>query len=79
MRTILVRADITKPFVVTTGVLNQAQLDGSDRGIGYFSKKLKPTEIRYSVTDKEALAVVFICRNFQHYMWGVKFTIVTDH
>ncbi len=84
---VLVRADIAKPFVLTTdasdthvgGVLSQAQPDGSDRAIGYFSKKLKPAETRYSVTDKEALAVVLACRNFQHYLWGTKFTIVTDH
>ncbi len=84
---ILIRADITKPFVVTTdvndthvgGVLSQAQPDGSDRSIAYFSKRLKPAETRYSVTDKEALAVVLTCRNFQHYLWGTKFTIITDH
>ncbi len=84
---VLVRADIAKPFVLTTdasdthvgGVLSQAQPDGSDRAIGYFSKKLKPTETRYSVTDKEALAVVLASRNFQHYLWGTKFTIVTVH
>ncbi len=41
---ILVQADITKPFAVTTdasdthvgGVLSQAKPDGSDRAIGYF-------------------------------------------
>ncbi len=58
---ILVRADISQPFVVTTdaskthvgGVLSQVQPDGTNKAIAYFSKKLKPTEVRYSATDKE--------------------------
>ncbi len=63
---VLVRADIHQPFIVTTddsgthvgGVLSQVQADGTNRAIGYFSRKLKGAECRYSVTDKEALAVL---------------------
>ena len=84
---VLVRADVTKPFIVTTdasqthvgGVLSQIQEDGSDRPIGYFSKKLKPPESRYSTTDREALAIILTCRHFHHYLWGTKFIIYTDH
>ncbi len=61
----LVRANISQPFVVTTaaskthvgGVLSQVQSDGTNKAIAYFSKKLKPTDVRYSATDKKALAV----------------------
>ncbi len=84
---ILIRVNISQLFVVTTdaskthvgGILSQVQPDGTNKAIGYFSKKLKPTEVRYSTTDKEALAVVLICRNFHHYLWGANFTIFTDH
>ena len=84
---VLVGADISQPFIVTTdasnshvgGVLSQIQPDGSNQPIGYFSKKLIPTETKYSATDKEALGVVLTCRNFHHYLWGSKFTILTDH
>ena len=84
---ILVRADGEKDFIVTTdasdthvgGVLSQVQEDGTIAAIGYFSRKLKGAETRYSVTDKEALGVVLTCRHFQHYLWGRKFTVVTDH
>ncbi len=84
---VLVGADIHKPFIVTTdasgthvgGVLSQLQADGTNRALGYFSKKLKGAECRYSATDKEALAVVLTCRHFHHYLWGTIFTIVTDH
>ncbi len=40
---------------------------------------MKPAESRYSTTDREALAIVLACRQFQHYLYGTKFTIRTDH
>ena len=40
---------------------------------------MKAAETRYSVTDKEALAVVLTCRHFQHYLWNKRFTVLTDH
>ncbi len=85
---ILVRAQPHQPFILTTdasnnthvgGVLSQTQTDGETKPLGYFSKKLNSTENRYSATDKEALAVVLACRHFHHYLWGTKFTILTDH
>lgn len=58
---ILVRADISKPFYITTDARNthvrgvsQVQPDGTGKAIGYFSKKLKPEESRYSTVDREA-------------------------
>ncbi len=61
------------------GVMIQVQSDGTNRAIDYFSRKLLGAECRYSVTDKEALAVVLTCRHFHHFLWGTDFTIVTDH
>ena len=84
---VLVRADLDQPFIVTTdasnshvgGVLSQIQPDGTNKPVGYFSKKLGPAEKRYSATDKEALGVVLTCRNFHHFLWGSRFEILTDH
>ncbi len=67
---ILVKANIDQPVIVTTdvsgthvgGVLTQVQADVTNRDISYFSRKLKEAECRYSVIDKEALAVVLTCR-----------------
>ncbi len=81
------RADVTKPFFVTTGasnthvggVLSQLAPNGTNRAIGYFSRKLKSAELRYATVDREALAVVLICRQLHHYLWRTKFTIITDH
>lgn len=61
------------------GVLHQIQPDKSARPLGYYSKKISQCEQRYSVTDKEALAVILSCRHFHHYLWGTSFEIQTDH
>ncbi len=60
-------------------VVSQTQTDGETKPVGYFSKKLNSIEGRYSATDEEALAVVLACYHFHHYLWGTKFTILTDH
>ena len=36
-------------------------------------------EKRYSQTEREALAVVFSCERFKNYVYGLRFTVVTDH
>lgn len=57
----------------------QPQDDQTLKPVGYFSKKLQKVESRYSTTDREALAVLLASRHYHHYLWGVRFTIVTDH
>ena len=60
-------------------VLHQVYPNGEQRPLGYFSKRLTDCEQRYSVTDKEALGVVYACRHFHHWLWGRHFEIFTDH
>lgn len=83
---VLVKADQTLPFELHTDASDThiggalMQLMGNDlKPIGYYSKKLSATERKYSVTDREALAIVNACRFFNHYLWCKPFTIVTDH
>lgn len=47
--------------------------------ICYASRSLTETEQRYSQTDREMLAVVFGVEHFHLYLYGSKFTVVTDH
>ena len=84
---ILASVQLDQPFFLTTdasdthvgAVLSQYQCDNTNKPVGYFSRKLKPCEKKYSATDKEVLGVVLACRNFHHYLWGTHFTIITDH
>ena len=78
--------DFTKPFVLTTdtsnvaigAVLSQGKV-GEDLPIAYGSRGLTKAEINYSVTERECLYVVSFAKYFRHYLYGKKFTIVTDH
>ncbi|GFO19478.1 Zinc finger protein [Plakobranchus ocellatus] len=78
--------DVNKRFVLRT--------DASDRGLGaalmqenegtlfpvaYASKKLTDRERKYSVTEREALAIVWGVKMFSLYLYGAVFTLQTDH
>lgn len=84
---ILGRADMSRSFILETdaslthvgAVLMQIDDNNLPRVIGYFSKKLRPAEMRYSTTDREALAIVLACRQFHHFLWGTKVFVRTDH
>lgn len=44
------------------------------------SRSLSPVERRYSLTEKDALALVWACGLFHLYLYGVsQFDLVTDH
>lgn len=61
------------------GVLTQPQDEGEDRPIGYYARRLKSAELNYTVTEQELLAVVACARHFRSYLWGRKWTLITDH
>ena len=59
-------------------VLAQVQ-DGKERAICYASKALSKSQVNYSATKRELLAVVHFTRHFKHYLLGRKFILRTDH
>ena len=59
-------------------VLSQLQ-DGKERVIAYYSKSLSRPERQYCVTRRELLAIVLAVKHFHHYLYGVSFTVRTDH
>lgn len=60
-------------------VLTQIQNDGSEKPIGYASRSLNSSELKYSVIDKEATAIMFGIKKWNQYFFCNKFTLVTDH
>ena len=83
---ILAYPDFTLEFTLAT--------DASDHGLGYVlgqvhngrevviaygGRKLLPAEKNYSVTEREALAVVAGIKHYQHYLYGAHFKVLTDH
>jgi transposase InsO family protein len=79
--------DFSKPFRVTTdasniamgGVLSQIQEDGSERPIAFVSKTLNKTQRKYSTIEREALSIVHCLEQFSSYLYGQRFTLITDH
>ncbi|KAL0447605.1 UNVERIFIED_CONTAM: Transposon Tf2-11 polyprotein [Sesamum latifolium] len=78
---VLALPNMSKSFVVETdasdfalgGVLMQ---DGHP--VAFESRKLKDVERRYSVHEKELLAVVHCLRLWRHYLLGSPFVVTTD-
>ena len=62
------------------GVLIQVDEDGLCRPVSFISRKLKPAEKRYTVTERKCLAVVFALKKWRHYLHGgPTFSVITDH
>ena len=49
------------------------------RVVSYASRSLTDVERRYSQTEKEALALVWVCERFNMYVAGLSFELETDH
>lgn len=60
------------------GALEQ-QVNGKWEPLGFYSKKLSPTESRYSTFDRELLAIYRSIKFFRHMLEGRDFTVFTDH
>ena len=84
---ILAYPDFEKEFHLETdalgaglgALLTQVQEDGCHRPIAYASRTLQAHERNYSVTELEALGVVWAVRHFRPYLYGHHCTVVTDH
>ena len=84
---ILAAPDWTKEFHVTLdasgwclgAVLWQADEGNRERPIYYASRQMNPAERNYTTTEREALAVIYACKKFRHYLLGYKVVFHTDH
>ncbi len=74
------------PFVLQTDASDEGisavlcqEFDGILGPVAYASKKLLPRESRYSVIDREALAIVWGIGHFKYFLYGQHFILDTDH
>ena len=85
---VLLIPDLSKPFKLFTdaceygvgAVLAQEESISRDwRPVSYFSKHLSKTERNYSTAERELLAIVRGVEHNRQFLYGTKFTVVTDH
>ncbi|KAG0422744.1 Retrovirus-related Pol polyprotein from transposon 17.6, partial [Dictyocoela muelleri] len=69
-------------FLLETDASNMgigAVLKQNDRSIAYVSRVLKGSEKNYSITERETLAALWSMEKLEQYLYGRKFTLISDH
>ena len=83
---VLRNPDWTRPFILHTdwskaGVgacLSQIAEDGQEYAVAFASRMNSRAEAAFSSYEGEVSAVVYAVQRFRYYLWGQKFTLVTD-
>jgi len=65
-------------FAIGTVVL-QRDSENRERVVAYASRRLSGPECRYTTTEREALAIIYSCEKFRHFLLGRLVTVYTDH
>jgi hypothetical protein len=79
--------DWTKDFHVTIdasgwclgSILWQYDTERRESPVYYASRQMSPAEQNYTTTEREALALVYSCKKFRHYLLGYKVKFHTYH
>ena len=84
---LLAYPDCNKPFIMSCDasdiaigqVLSQLDDENLEHVVEYAGRSLRKSELNYTVTDKEALAIIEGFRKFHTYLYGNHTTVITDH
>ena len=74
--------DHSKPFEIDTNASKYqigAKIKQEQLPIAYFSRKLTPTQRRYSTIEQEMLAIIEVLKEYRNFLLGAEIIIFTDH
>ena len=80
--TILAYPDFDKPFEIHTDASAYqlgACISQGGKPIAFYSRKLTPTQMRYTTTERELLSIVETFKEFRTILLGQKLIVHTDH
>ena len=64
---------------IALGECLSQKVGGVERPIAFASRVLSTAERKYSASEREALACLWACERWNFYLYGRRFTLVTDH
>ena len=67
------------PQTDTSAIGLGAVLEQDGHPVAYASRSLTSAECNYSVIQRECLAIIFVLKQFRHYLLGRPFQLYTDH
>jgi cleavage and polyadenylation specificity factor subunit 1 len=72
-------AVVTDASTTTMGAVLQQRINNAWQPLAFFSKKMNPTQQKYSAYDRELLAVYEAVKHFRHMLEARHFTVFTGH
>jgi hypothetical protein len=82
----LTHYDESEPLILATdasqyglGVALLQEKNGKEMPLAHASKTLNDHQKKYSQIEKEALSIIYGVTKFRQYLYGRRFTLVTDH
>jgi hypothetical protein len=83
---ILAHFDVNADTIVTCdasatalGACLSQRMNGVEKPVAFASRCLSPAERKYSASEREALACLWASEKWHFYLYGRKYTLVTDH
>ena len=80
--TLLAHLQFDKPFVIHMDASDTqlgAVISQDNKPIAFYSRKLPPTQKRYTTTEQELLSIVETLKEFRNILLGHRITVYTDH